>query len=250
MILLHHGGHAHPRSPVGATITVLLFGQPPARFGVEQIAVRSACAEASLPSIVRRLALGDVPTSIWWTEDLSHTTPVQSLVSMARQLVYDSRQWRDIRAGVAALAAMAAQEGAPDLADLNWRRLAAMRQALTEARHPKEPSYLERRLACRLGQSRFHTNAQPGALSNVGRHGDDLVAASLGDEDPGDISAAMNGHRVLVKYRGRLAPFSVAVPRESEADAVAAELRNLTHDVVLRDALVTLARRFTSSGSL
>ena len=90
VILLCHGATADLRSPFGATITIVLYGTPPMRFGVEMIAVRSVCAEASLPSIVRSLTLGDVPTSIWWTEDFSRTTPLQSLVSMGRQLVYDA----------------------------------------------------------------------------------------------------------------------------------------------------------------
>ena len=55
LILLHHGGRPDPGAPVGATISILLFGTAGARFGVEEIAVRSTCAEASLPSIVRRL---------------------------------------------------------------------------------------------------------------------------------------------------------------------------------------------------
>ena len=69
-------------------------------------------------------------------------------------------------------------------------------------------------------------------------------------DDASDVTATMNGHRVLVKYRGRVAPFSIAVPREADADAIAAELRSLGHDVALHDALASLARRFTSSRSV
>ena len=95
LILLHHGGRAAlrvPRSP--RLVGVVLFGGADARFGVEEIAVRSSCAESSLPSIVRRLALGDIPTSIWWTEDLSRSRRrSNALVMMGRQLLYDSRHW-------------------------------------------------------------------------------------------------------------------------------------------------------------
>ena len=133
LILLHHGGRPDPGAPVGATISVLLFGTAGARFGVEEIAVRSTCAEASLPSIVRRLALGDVPTSIWWTEDLSASVPLEALVTMGRQLLYDSRRWADLRRGFLALAPLAAHPHGPDLADLNWRRLMPLRNALTHA---------------------------------------------------------------------------------------------------------------------
>jgi hypothetical protein len=52
-----------------------------------------------------------------------------------------------------------------------------------------------------------------------------------------------------VEYNTGVAPFSIAAPPEAEADAVAAELRTLTYDTGLREALLTLARRFTSSGS-
>src|SRR5207247_8730406 len=76
--------------------------------------------------------------------------------------------------------------------------------------------------------------------------GDEVLGTAFGGDDPGDVTATMNGHRVLVKYRGRAAPFSIAVPRETDADAIAAELRSLTHEFSLRDALVALARRFPS----
>jgi len=36
----------------------------------------------------------------------------------------------------------------------------------------------------------------------------------------------------------------VAVPRQTDAEAIAAELRNLGRDLALRDSLVALARRF------
>lgn len=264
IILLHHGGRSDPSSPLGATVAILLFGNPPMRFGVEEIAVRSVCAEASLPSIVRHLTLGDVPTSVWWTEDLSHAAPLQALITMGRQLVYDSRAWRDVRSGVLALAPIARQPDAPDLADLNWRRLIPMRQAIAHALAPNNaeaevaatPLRIQHRpgdgaLAWLLAGWFSARLAWPAAdwpitIEEV-RRGDEVLSASLGGDDPGDLSATMNGHRVLVKYRGRVAPFSIAVPRETEADAIAAELRSLARDLCLREALVALADRFTAS---
>src|SRR2546423_374179 len=76
---------------LAAHVGVLAFGPPDARYGVERIVIRSACSDAALPSIVRRLMLGDVPTSVWWTDDLSGTRPLGPLVTMGRQLLYDSR---------------------------------------------------------------------------------------------------------------------------------------------------------------
>src|SRR5262249_45601469 len=133
VIVLHHGGQPDPCGPVAARISVVVFGAPPARFGVEQIAIRSTCADASLPSIVRRLARGDLPTSIWWTDDFSQATPVQALASVGRQFVYDSRRWRDVRRGMVALAPIVSQPNGPDVADLNWRRLTPLRQAVAQA---------------------------------------------------------------------------------------------------------------------
>ena len=44
---------------------------------------------------------------------------------------------------------------------------------------------------------------------------------------PAELTVTLDGHRVLVKHHGAAAPFAVTVPHEDEADAVAAELRNL-----------------------
>jgi hypothetical protein len=40
------------------------------------------------------------------------------------------------------------------------------------------------------------------------------------------------------------APFAIAVASETEAEAVAAELRVLTHDIALRNTLAVLVERF------
>src|SRR5579872_6758709 len=92
IVLYHDPDETRRCPPVEAGVSVLTFGTAAMRFGVEQIAVRSACAEVSLPSIVRRLTRGGVPTSVWWTDDLSRTRPIEALVAMGRQLVYDSRK--------------------------------------------------------------------------------------------------------------------------------------------------------------
>jgi glucose-6-phosphate dehydrogenase assembly protein OpcA len=266
VILLHHGGQPDLCAPMGASVCILLSGPPAARFGVEQIAVRSACAEASLPSIVRRLALGDIPTSVWWTEDVSRSTPLEALVTLGRQLVYDSRHWNDVRRGVLALAPVIGHAHAPDLADLNWRRLTPMRQALTQALAPPLGP-----IDARAVRLRVRHRPSDGALAwlligwfssrldwsdadlpaTVEEHGegDAVLSVSIGGPEATHITATMNGHHVRVEYEGGLAPFSIATLHETDADAVAAELRNLTYDTALRDALAALARRFISSGS-
>ena len=94
------------------------------------VAVDAVCAETSVPSIVRRLARGDVPTTVWWTADLSRTQPPDAMVETARQFLYDSAAWEDARRGARAATAILALPRAPDLADLNWQRLAALRAAI------------------------------------------------------------------------------------------------------------------------
>jgi hypothetical protein len=73
--------------------------------------------------------------------------------------------------------------------------------------------------------------------------GDDILNVSFADPS---ISATMDEHRVTVSSQVDVAPFVVTAPRETEADAVASELRSLTNDVSLRDALLALSRRFSS----
>ena len=251
---------------MGASVCILLSGPPTARFGVEQIAVRSACAEASLPSIVRRLALGDIPTSVWWTEDVSRSTPLEALVTLGRQLVYDSRHWNDVRRGVLALAPVIGHRHAPDLADLNWRRLTPMRQALTQALAPPlgpiDARAVRLRVRHRPGDgalawlligwftSRLDwSDADLPATVEEHAEEDAVLSVSIGAPEATHITATMNGHHVRVEYEGGLAPFAIATLHETDADAVAAELRNLTYDTALRDALAALARRVISSGS-
>lgn len=268
LIVLHHAGHDDLRRPVEAGVGVLMFGVPPLRLGVDAIAVRSACAERSLPSIVRRLALGDVPTSIWWTDDLSATVPVESLLGMGRQLVFDSRTWRDVRNGFLTLGTLAARPDAPDLADVNWRRLLAIRQALAHAaaaldvdargtslrlriRHRPGETALSWLLAgwfcSRLG--RDAVAAWPVDLEEA-RNGDELLAVDVSGGDPTrPVTAVMNNQRVVVRGASLSAPFTVAVPRETDADAVAAELRTLSVDACLRDALAAVATHLTSSAT-
>ena len=107
IVLEHEHGRVAPAAPFAAGVGIVTFGPPEARYGVEQIVVRAACAEASLPSIVRRFIRGDLPTTVWWTEDLSQVPPLAALVTMGRQLLYDSRLWRDVARGVRALAPLA-----------------------------------------------------------------------------------------------------------------------------------------------
>jgi glucose-6-phosphate dehydrogenase assembly protein OpcA len=263
VVILHHSPRATgAAAPIAAAVSVVMFGAAHARYGVEEIAVRSTCAEASLPSIVRNLTRGDVPTSIWWTEDLSRTPPVDALLAMGRQLVYDSRAWRDVRQGVRALTPLVERGDAVDLADVNWRRLGAMRQALVHAAKSGAPGRFaieDVRVVHRPGEgalawllagwlaSRLTGPAKGSFPVRVEeqRRGDEVLAVVIGEGD-GAITAAMTPQRVVVTIARGAPPFHLAVRHESDADAVVAELTSLSADVCLSASLAALSRHFGS----
>jgi glucose-6-phosphate dehydrogenase assembly protein OpcA len=238
-------------APSGVHVGVVTFGPPHARYAIEEIVVRATCADDSLPSILRRLLRGDVPTSIWWIDDLSETPPVDALVSLARQLVYDSRSWRDVGRAVRGLATVADRL---DLADVNWRRLTPLRQALIHASDAVETGPLRQgdvRVVHGPGDAALAWLAVGWLSAQLGwppdrpiqieesAERDRLVSIEVGSE----LTAELNDYRVLVT-RGGASSFAVGVPQLSPADAVAAELRNLGHDTCLRDALRALIERF------
>jgi len=260
VIVLHHARSERPCGPADAAVGVYTFGPPHARFGVEHIAIRSACPDESLPSIVRRLTIGDLPTSIWWADDMSRAAPVPSLVSAGQQLLYDSRSWKDVRDGVLALAALVRGSRAPNLVDVNWRRLLPLRQALVAAmssrgleglrtidvRHRAEDAALAWLLVGWL--------AARGVISSVSDQ--PLVEPSDADETltvsfrGASLEAAMNDARVVIHHGPKRAPLILGVPQESAAAAIAAELRTLHRDTCLHDSLAALVHFFgrTASG--
>ena len=263
VIVIDHDYEYRPRSPIAAGVGVLRFGPPNARYAVEQIAVHCACAEESLPSIIRHLLRGDVPTSVWWAQDVSAVAPIDPIVSAARQFVYDSRRWRDIRSGVRALVPFIVRERRLDLADLNWRRLTQMRYALLHAATVRDIDALRAarvRVVHGPGDSalawlvvgwlsaRLHWPDSTRIPIEESPEADAAVTVLIGDGDD-EWTATMYGDRVVVKHRSGAAPFSLPVPAEDKADAVAAELRNLAHDTCLDDTLLALARRFSAEAS-
>jgi len=261
VIVLEHCHGDAPRAPSAAAVGILTFGPRSARYGVEVIVVRSSCPEPSLLSILRRFVRGDIPTSVWWTEDLSATTPSDALLTVGRQFLYDSRRWRDVDRGVAALAPLVRHHRV-DLADLNWRRLAPLRRALVHARGPMK-SDAWRRADIRVA----HAAGEPalawlffGWLRSERQHCSDPTAAA--ETSAGDTSASGNGDPeplltvTIGDMRATLSsrtaevvspdapPLVVAAPYETEADAVAAELRSLAPDRALVAALEALVDRF------
>lgn len=261
IILIAHERGRIACEPAAAGIGIVTFGPPQARYGVEEIAVQASCADASLPSIVRRLARGDVPTSVWWAEDLSQVPPVPALVSMGRQLLYDSSAWRDVRSAVLSLTPIV-RDRRSDCADVNWRRLTPVRQALVHAAESMQAGDLgpagvrithrpgEAALAWLLGawlaaQLRWLDPAAP-AIEEAPQ-ADDVLTLTCGTES-GELTLTLTEQHVAVSRRGHPS-FTVAVPRETAGDAVAAELRSLARDICLHDTLEALIRRFSAGSS-
>jgi glucose-6-phosphate dehydrogenase assembly protein OpcA len=261
IVLEHELGPERPAAPFAAAIGIVVFGPPHARYGVEQIVVRSACAEASLPSIVRRLIRGDLPTSVWWTEDLAVRPPLDAFVTLGRQLLYDSRGWRDVRAGVRALAPLVADHRI-DLADVNWRRLTPLRRALAHVSGSNVASAFagaqvrvvhgagEAALAWLLvgwvlasGDEMVNAAFPPSEIA--GPASEDVVVAITIRRGDGERTATLTSRSVAITdSRSASAPLIVGIPVEAEADAIAAELRTLSPDAALQGAVSALARLF------
>ena len=246
-IVLEHCEDGAPGAAFAAGVGLVTFGPASSRYGIEQIVVRSACPEPSLLSILRRLVRGDVPTTVWWTEDLSKGAPFDPLLTIGRQLLYDSRQWTDVGRGLAAILPLV-DDGRIDLADLNWRRLAAMRRALVHLRGPLSAAAwrgvtvrvshgaADRAMAQLLaGWLRGERRADPIVVGV-----EQMAAADTGlTVTVGDATATHTPRGVDVTLASA-PPFTVAAAKESEADAIAAELRVLSPNHGLLSALRAL----------
>jgi hypothetical protein len=280
MIVLEHCDDASPNAPFAAGVGIVTFGPPQARYGVEQIVFRSACPDASLLSILRRFVRGDLPTTVWCTEDLSEQPPLPPLLEVGRQLLYDSRRWRDVRRGIHALAAIVDRPHL-EIADLNWRRLDPLRRVLVDARGPLTSaawhgveatithapgedaigslcaawiqSETSGTTSTRVAPADTGSAADRSAPASAEGFGASTVARSAsgggslsGERDTvlrvsiDDLTATLTAKTVDIV--SAFAPhLSVGVRVETEAEAIAAELRSLSGDAALVAALKTLA---------
>lgn len=255
VIVIEHCDHPDLTVPSAAAVAVLTFGPEQARYGVEQIVVRSACPDAALLSILRRFVRGDVPTSVWWTEDLSAAPPRDPLLTVGRQLLYDSGIWRDVGAGIRAVAALAA-DGRVDIADLNWRRLEPLRDAVRHARGPQPPADWPT-APIRVAHAPHAESIawlMAGWLATECRGGDARpIEVAAGTSGTDTLTITIGGRwftltdRAVVFRDDVSPPGSVGVRVESAADAVAAELRALARDAPLIAAIEAVARRFAAN---
>jgi glucose-6-phosphate dehydrogenase assembly protein OpcA len=258
VIVLRHSRVERVRCPpTAASIGIVSFGPPNARYAVEEIALESTCGDASLASIVRRFTRGDLPTALWWTEDFATAAPILDLARQSNQLIFDSRGWRDIGAALAAVAPLTTLRQGPRLVDVNWRRLTSLRHALVHAARTVT-AHLEGLASIRVGYDPAEA-ALAWLLTG-------WMASRLGwppgawpvrlDEAAGsDALLTISAGRVtlvmtplqITAYAGGDAPvFQMTTRQESTAEAVAAELSSLAPDDSLRDALTALIHRLAA----
>jgi glucose-6-phosphate dehydrogenase assembly protein OpcA len=234
--------------PEAIRVGLHTFGEGDARYGLEFIAVHTTCTDEALPSIVRRLTIGSVPTSVWWTADLSEPAPPEALSTIGRQFLYNSALWRDVPTGLRVAASLLRHPRSPDLADLNWRRLAPVRDAIVHALKDADQNNAPRVMSIgishppheRAGASLLAgwLRARLGVMPVVNERGASDTLAIVLNVEGTEISATLAGEHVRVQS-GRPS-FVMPLPVETEAGAVAAELISLAPDAGLCDALRVL----------
>jgi glucose-6-phosphate dehydrogenase assembly protein OpcA len=121
----------------------------------EQIMLRADGAAADhLPFAVRGLAIGDLPTNLWWAAPQPPVLAgslLYDLAEQADQVIYDSFGWPQPARGMAAMASWLEKfERGYDsghyriASDLTWRRLKAWRRIIAQALDPASaPGALE-----------------------------------------------------------------------------------------------------------
>jgi glucose-6-phosphate dehydrogenase assembly protein OpcA len=108
----------------------------------EQVTLRAGAPSACrLPSAVRALLIGDLPTNLWWATPQPPPLAgamLHELSERAQQIIYDSIGWLEPARGVAATGAWLRrmEQGHGPwrvVSDLNWRRLKYWRRLLAQA---------------------------------------------------------------------------------------------------------------------
>jgi glucose-6-phosphate dehydrogenase assembly protein OpcA len=147
---------------VRAAVNILGHVVDPGRWVCSELVTLRAAGPSidRLPSAVRALLIGDLPTNLWWAAP--QPPPLagvlfHDLAEQAQQIIYDSIGWPDPARGVVATAAWLEQvdsgHGAVPpaprppggreevrpwqvVSDLNWRRLKYWRRLLSQALEP------------------------------------------------------------------------------------------------------------------
>lgn len=190
----------------------------------EHVEVAAAPSERRrLPSIVRPLLIGDLPTTLWW--NAAEAPPLggevfDELAAMADRVIYDSLGWPDPARNVIATADWALRKGSA-VCDLAWGRLEPWRRLLAESLDPAlRPGALE---ALHCVDVEHGPHALPKAWLLVG-----WLARCLGWRTRG--GSVEPGVAVRWSFEARDGPVAVTVRRipdaPSELRAVSIESRS------------------------
>jgi glucose-6-phosphate dehydrogenase assembly protein OpcA len=204
----------------------------------EHVEVAAAPSERRrLPSIVRPLLIGDLPTTLWW--NAAQAPPLggevfDELAAMADRVIYDSLGWPDPARNVIATADWALREGSA-ACDLAWGRLEPWRRLLAESLDPAlRPGALE---ALHSVDVEHGPHALPKAWLLVG-----WLARCLGWRTRG--GSVEPGVAVRWSFEARDGPVAVTVRRIPDAPS---ELRAVS--IGSRSSRGPSSVRFRSLGS-
>jgi glucose-6-phosphate dehydrogenase assembly protein OpcA len=206
-------GTAKIQAQVSAFCSFL--GSPRTHVCSEQITLMAAGgAKQRLPSVVRSLLIGDLPTALWW---VPHDMPPPAggeifteLTAMSDQIIYESQGWLEPVRGVVTMASWAANEKPNQvLADLEWRRLKTWRRVISQALDPVVlPGALEAITEVRLEHGP-HALAKTWQL--VG-----WLAAKLGWQPEGGKVAP--GEQITWRFRSGTGPVQILIRRLHEGE--------------------------------
>jgi len=148
LLLLGDPGHAGARLESYVTTHAHLIEGRRQLVSEHVIIEARGTAVHALPSAVRGLLLGDLPTALWWATPEAPPSGGQlfdELVDLADQVIYDSLGWPDPLHHLLTTANWAISLGVRQaVSDLAWRRLKLWRRLLAQALDPTvAPSILE-----------------------------------------------------------------------------------------------------------
>jgi glucose-6-phosphate dehydrogenase assembly protein OpcA len=256
ILLGYTPGRCELRAPKNAQVTVLTFGPRSARYGVEMIAVRAACADASIPSILRGLTVGDVPTAVWWASDFSRvdsSDPVEAITSMCRRFIFDSSRWSNVGGGARALVSTMNQRRPPQVADVNWNRLTTLRRAIVHALSAEtsrgeldsgviairyKPAYRAQAWLM-FGWLQSRINSARVVVPTEARELATNLEVQL-KSGQSQVVAAQDAAAVTLTITNRPA-LQMPLPHWSDGEIIASELAGMSHHRALRDSLRTIA---------
>jgi hypothetical protein len=254
IVLIEHHAVADTCGPLALRAGLLTFGPPDHRYGVEVISLAATCADRSLPSIIRGLVRGDVPTSVWFGGDLSIAPPALAMLAEANQFVYESHGWQDVGRGFRTVASLLADARPPVLVDLTWRQLADMRRAIVTALEPVPSSTLLQPAAITIeyGPGREASawllrgwlatrlrDSDGSPLRRITGH-PDVTLRVLADTPAGTIGVTHRGQRiVIVDGAGRTLEVSPAP--ESLPEAIADSLLTLERNTLFEEIVTACA---------